>query len=114
MQSLIRSCILENYYRKNRHVCTFIRDGRVMTNTIFSLFFIIFISEDVLLRMFIMNLWLVSYKHKVEVYKKVTRGRCHKRDQRHLVILSFILRRKIGSFGVTNNGTAVETIIIVF
>ena len=62
-----------------------------------------------------MNLWLVSYKqHKVEVYKKVTRGRCHKRDQRHLVILLFILRRKIGSFGVTNNGTAVETIIIVF
>ena len=29
MQSLIRSCILENYYRKNRHVCTFIRDRRV-------------------------------------------------------------------------------------
>ena len=37
MQSLIRSCILENYYRKNRHVCMFIRDGTLRkTDSIFN------------------------------------------------------------------------------
>ena len=49
--------------------------------------------------MFIMNLWLVSYKqHKVEV--------CSMYQGESLGFL--------GGLGVTNNGTPVETIIIVF
>ena len=66
---------------------------------IYPFFKLIFISRDVLLRMFIMNLWLVSYKqHKVEV--------CSMYQGESLGFL--------GGLGVTNNGTAVETIIIVF